>query len=197
MGDGTTTSSNPYLFDCDATPVINICGSTGWDYGDAPINYENGGGSNFAQHFYVQNATTLFLGTTTPAANDDTTKSVIVGTDNTGTNGDGIEEDGVSNLPTIQNTATTYSFPISLKNNTGSNANLYVWVDWNNNGKFEATEFKNSVVPSSSVQQTITINYTGLSGLNDGRRYMRIRLSTFSLTDNSTTTAVDERSLGF
>ncbi len=197
MGDGTNDDTNPYLFDCDATPVINICGSTGWDYGDAPIHYENGGGSNFAQHFYVQNATTLFLGSLTPSSNDDTTKSVIVGTDNTGTNGDGIEEDGVSNLSPLSNSATSYTIPVSVFNNTGVSANLYVWVDWNNNGKFEATEFKSSVVTSSSTQQSKSINYTSLSGLSDGRRYMRIRLSTFSLTDNTSTTAVDERSLGF
>ncbi|MEN9743373.1 MAG: hypothetical protein RLZZ65_1178, partial [Bacteroidota bacterium] len=196
MGDGTATDSNPYLFDCSATPVINICGSTGWDLGDAPIDYENGGGSNYAMHFYVSEPN-LYLGSGAPTANDDNPHSVVIATDNNGSNGDGIEENGVSSFPTMLNTSTSYTFPISVFNNSGATANLYVWVDWNNNGKFQASEFYTTTVASSATAQTKTASFTGLSGLADGRRYVRIRLSTFALTDNATTTTVDERSLGF
>ena len=196
MGDGITTSSNPFTFNCDATPVINICGSTGWDLGDAPIVYENGGGSNYAQHFYVENSALLYLGTSAPIANDDNPHSVIIATDNNGTNGDGAEENGIASFPTILNTATTYSFNVSLLNNTNLTANLYVWVDWNNNGKFEASEYKSTTAATSASPQTKTISYTGLSGITDGRRYVRVRLSTYSKADVSGTTNVDERSIG-
>ncbi|MBP5982631.1 MAG: hypothetical protein KA734_02835, partial [Fluviicola sp.] len=196
MGDGITASSNPFTFNCDATPVMNICGSTGWDLGDAPIAYENGGGSNYAQHFYIENSTKLYLGTSAPTQNDDNPHSVIIATDNNGTNGDGAEENGVASFTAILNTASTYSFNVSLLNNTGSTANIYAWVDWNNNGKFEASEFKSTTASSSASAQTKSISYTGLSGLNDGRRYVRIRLSTYTRTDVSGTTNVDERSIG-
>lgn len=196
MGDGTPDDTNPYLFDCDATPVINICGSTGWDLGDAPVVYENGGGSNYAQHFYIENSTKVYLGGSGPVGNDDTPHSVIIATDNNSANGDGVEENGIASFPTILNTDTSYSFNVSLLNNSGLTANLYVWVDWNNNGKFEASEFKSTTAATSATSQTKTLSYTGLSSLTDGRRYVRVRLSTYTKTDDTATTNVDERSLG-
>ncbi|MFM1915080.1 MAG: hypothetical protein RLZZ531_749, partial [Bacteroidota bacterium] len=196
MGDGTSVDANPFVFDCDATPVINICGSTGWDFGDVPIAYENGGGSNYCMHFYVADPD-VYIGTSQPSANDENPHSVVIATDNNGTNGDGVEENGVSSFPTMLNTSTSYTFPITVFNNTGATANLYAWVDWNNNGKFQSSELYTTTVTSSATSQIKTAAFSGLSALTDGRRYVRIRLSTFALTDNTGTTAVDERSLGF
>jgi lipid-binding SYLF domain-containing protein len=196
MGDGTTTDTNEPVFNCSSTPVLNICGSTGWDYGDAPVNFENGGGSNLALNFYVEEEFTLYLGTTSPADGDETTQNVIIGTDNNGAFGDGIEENAVASFPAMAVSNTSYSITIPVKNNTGINANVYAWIDWNNNFTFESTEFAGATVTTNANSQNVTLNWTGISGIENGRRYIRIRISTFSLTNNAAT-QVDERSLGF
>ena len=197
MGDGTSTSTNETTFNCSATPNINICGSTGWDYGDAPVAYENGGGSNLAFHFYVSSPNSIYLGASGPISNDDAPKNVVLATDNNGSLGDGTEENSVASFPAIGTSATTYSFNITLKNSLGSNANLYVWVDWNNNRRFESTEIYTTTVASNAAIQTKTATFSGLTGLTEGRRYVRIRFTSQSLTDVAGTTNWDERALGF
>ena len=156
MGDGVITGASQYGFNCKATPVLNICGASGFDYGDAPKGYENGGGSNQAMHFYANggddpNDNPLFLGIRAPQQNDDNPKNVVSGTKNVGEYGDYIaspavilEEDGIiqtsddgggtwstsftpgDELPTILDTTTDYSLKVRYTNTTQDSGGSYV-----------------------------------------------------------------------
>lgn len=209
MGDGTTTGDGAYpTFTCDATPNLNVCGSTGYDYGDAPRVYEAGGGSNLAMHFYVSQEADLYLGAQGPVANDATPKSVIIGTSNVGTRGDytapTFEEDAVGTNGgtglTVTEGSSSFSTPVTFHNTTGKTVHLYAWVDWNNNGKFEATERVDVTAAPNATSSTLA--WAGLSGLTPGQRYMRLRLTTDDLSLSTRVPAadvdgVDMRSLGF
>ena len=168
MGHGIADTVEDYgPFNCEETPVINICGSTGYDYGDAPFVYEAGGGGNLASHFYIEQelpnppdplqpiTNRLYLGDNWPRVNDDTPHNVVIQTDNMAPSGDcgnwpgpGCEEDAVVGaLPEAEDTDTTYSLTIKV-NNRALNADkeavparLYAWVDWNNDSQFSANEF--------------------------------------------------------
>ena len=61
-------------------------------------------------------------------------------------------------------------------NTLGKNANLFAWMDFNRNGKFEANEAANVAVTRSGKVRLAFDN--ALSRLRDGVTYMRLRLST-------------------
>lgn len=210
MGDGTTTNTFESSYNCAQTPSINICGSTGYDYGDAPFIYENGGGSKLAMHFYASSENSLYLGALKPQANDATPKNVVIGTSNVGVNGDYtldggnnpvLEEDSVGTgggiLPDIPDTTTSYPLSVTVQNSTGASAYLHAWVDWNNDNKFQPSEYQGATLASQASAQTINLNWTGLSGLLAGRRYIRVRVTTDILPATVEANGVDSRSLGF
>ncbi|MCX7557062.1 GEVED domain-containing protein, partial [Xanthomonadaceae bacterium JHOS43] len=235
MGHGANDSEMDFgPFNCEETPVLNICGSTGYDYGDAPAIYEAGGGGNLASHFYIEQEypnppqvgvdpeNRLYLGENWPRVNDDTPHSVVISTDNTAPLGDcgdwgpgGCEEDAPTNPAqlTLPDTATSHAFDIRVFNEALDAdgdpvpARLYAWVDWNNNGVFEPGEYfanggaNGLAIPQNPVPgtgQTITLNWTGLSGLTPGWRYVRLRLTTATnLADLPATPNLDERALRF
>ena len=235
MGHGGNENNSNYgPFNCEETPVLNICGSTGYDYGDAPFVYEAGGGGNLASHFYIEQEypnppqvgvdpeNRLYLGENWPRVNDDTPHSVVISTDNTAPLGDcgdwgpgGCEEDAPTNPAqlTLPDTATSHAFDIRVFNEALDAdgdpvpARLYAWVDWNNNGVFEPGEYfanggaNGLAIPQNPVPgtgQTITLNWTGLSGLTPGWRYVRLRLTTATnLADLPATPNLDERALRF
>lgn len=154
MGDGVMAGRNQEYFNCQATPVLNICGASGFDYGDAPKGYENGGGANQSMHFYANggddpNNNPLFLGARAPQQNDASPKNVVSGTKNVGQFGDYVaspavilEEDGIieaavdggvfatvtagDELPTIPDTTTSYSLKVRYTNTTRDAGNAPV-----------------------------------------------------------------------
>jgi len=205
MGDGSTDNVAFPVFTCDATPNLNICGMTGFDYGDAPYVYENGGGSKLALHFYQDLDTQgkLFLGELPPQAGDASPKSVVLGTSNVGENGDYIagspailEEDGVGVdggiLPNISTTDTTFTLSVKYTNNTNYAANIYAWVDWNNDNKFSTGERAQAATTTNTSGGTVNLTWNSLNGmanLTEGRRYIRIRIAT---TVNNPLTKIDD-----
>ena len=154
MGDGVMRPLNQEYFNCQATPVLNICGASGFDYGDAPKLYENGGGANQAMHFYANGGddpknNPLFLGGRAPQQNDANPKNVVSGTKNVGEFGDYIaspvvilEEDGIieaavdggafaavtpgDELPIIPDTTTDYRLKVRYTNTTRDAGNAPV-----------------------------------------------------------------------
>jgi hypothetical protein len=151
-----------------------------FDGGDAPASYEGNGTTDLCTHDLTgPNTGLLFLGTTAPTDNTGNLKNVAAGADNTGTNGDGLEEDAISGTATGYFNSGTYILAASVTNNTGGNANLYGWVDWNNDGDFlDAGESASVVVSNGSTSATLT--WTGISdNLPPGvKYYVRLRLTT-------------------
>lgn len=217
MGDGFMGDEDQDYFNCQATPVLNICGSTGFDYGDVPKGYENGGGANQAMHFYASGGVNpsnnpLFLGTRAPQQNDATPKNVVSGTKNVGQFGDYIasptvilEEDGIfetevngggffavtpgDELSTILDTATSYSLRVRYTNTTKDSSNvdvagtIHAWVDWNNNGVFETGEYASAVAAANTPGGQATLTWNSLTGLTEGYRYIRLRITTKTAGD--------------
>jgi uncharacterized repeat protein (TIGR01451 family) len=191
MGNGSAADvfESSYTF---VTAAVQICGVTEFDSGDTPSSYEN---SNPATHIIAYCTTNPYLGATKPNANFGSNKNVAVGSNNTGANGDGIEEDGIASLSGYTSSGT-FTTSVIANNNTGSPINLYAWVDWNNNGTFEANEAVLVAVPTSATAQTIAVTWTGITGYVEGKNYLRLRLTAQALTDNVATTSIDERSYG-
>ncbi|WP_157667750.1 IPTL-CTERM sorting domain-containing protein [Comamonas serinivorans] len=226
MGDGVMAQADQPAFNCTDTPVVNICGATGFDNGDAPSVYENDGGSNQAMHAYTNGP--LFLGTLPPQANDDTPRNVASGASNVGAHGDYIaapltlEEDGITqatgptgsltapamaggDLPAILTTQTTYTLQVAYTNQTGTAATLHAWVDWNNNGIFETSEYASASAASGG--STASLGWSIPSGQAVGHRYIRLRITTktsasdynerFPAANVTVRSGEDARALGF
>ncbi len=191
MGDGVSSTSTVSTFDCANTPVGLICGSSTYDAGDVPFSYENG---NPATHYYMC-GDAIYLGAIQPDPDNGLSNNVAPGANNTGTNGDGADEDGLI-VPLSHTTVNpNFSTALTFTNNSGSNANIYAWVDWNNDGVFSQNEIFTTTVPSAASSQTVNLTWNGVS-TSCGNKYARVRITTETLIDNPATAAIDERSFG-
>jgi uncharacterized repeat protein (TIGR01451 family) len=159
-----------------------------YDYGDAPSSYGDAG------HEIVATPT-IYLGGTKPDQESGTqlgndSGAAARGDDNDG-NGD--DEDAFTTLGNVS-TIDNYDIIIPVKNTSGGNATLYAWVDFNKNGKFEATELKSAIVANNAT--SINLNWAIPSGTTPGDTYTRFRLTTTTTLVDNTTTNLDERSIG-
>ena len=147
------------------------------DFGDAPAGYDP---TAAASHVVGD----LKLGSTIDADNTGTQNggtavtpspnAVAAGADNTGTNGDGVDEDAISTFPVLTTASSTYSLtvPISGASQPGQ---VCGWVDYNRNGAFEVGE--RACAAFAAGASSVTLNWTGLSGLTGGTNYVRLRAS--------------------
>lgn len=95
-------------------------------------------------------------------------------------NADGGDEDGIGAAPVLNYDATlNYSINVSVFNNTGANATMIAWLDFNFNNVFDAGEGRSVNVPTSASPQTIAINWTGIYVplTTNLRTFLRIRLT--------------------
>jgi hypothetical protein len=95
--------------------------------------------------------------------------------------GDGADEDGLGAAPPLLNYlgVLTYSININVLNNTGGNANLVAWLDYNFNGVFDPSEGVSALVPSNVASQLVTLTWNNISVPNstDVRTFLRFRLA--------------------
>jgi uncharacterized repeat protein (TIGR01451 family) len=155
--------SNPTI---NALPV-----NEGEDFGDAPDSYltllASGGARHTLSNF-------VFMGLAPDAEAD--------GSPTVGADGDDLsasdDEDGVSAFTTLTATSSAYSVSIDATNTSGANAILIGWIDFNGNGLFEAAEAATANVPDGTTNGTVTLNWSGLTGLTVGNTYARFRIST-------------------
>ncbi|MFN7118388.1 MAG: collagen-binding domain-containing protein, partial [Saprospiraceae bacterium] len=137
------------------------------DYGDLPSNYPtllaNGGPSHII-------ATNLRLGATIDANTDGLPSASANGDNTNGTN----DEDGISTFPTFI-PGQTATITVSLSNTTGSTAQLYGFIDWNNDGDFnDANEVSTPVSVlnnATSAMVTFNVPYGAVTGTNIGARF--------------------------
>lgn len=152
------------------------------DFGDAPATYYTG--ADTAAHERDLN---LRLGSTFDrewnapiSANADA--------DDLAAGGD---EDALGAAPSGLNYAGTLTYNvnnISVFNNTGGDATLIAWLDYNFNGTFEAGEGRSINVPTSASTQTFNLSWTSITVPNTTatRTFLRIRITRAS---NTMTTA--------
>jgi uncharacterized repeat protein (TIGR01451 family) len=177
------------LLNCSITPSVTI---TSVDFGDAPDgsagtatgNYKTIASDNGPSHVITPG---IKLGATAPDADNGLQQNATA-------NADGADEDAFTSLPNVPTTGA-YSLPnVPVTNTTGSTATLHAWVDFNNNGSFEAGEYTSAAVVNNAT--TANLSWTVPAGTVAGSTYARFRLTTQALTDNTATPAEDERSFG-
>ncbi|MED0876491.1 DUF7507 domain-containing protein [Bacillus mobilis] len=173
------------------------------DFGDAPNTAPGNGPNNYStllanngpRHGIVNE---LFLGTKITAETDAYQNPTATGDDIS----KGIQDDGLTvPLTTLSISATSYSLNVTVTNNTGSDANLYGWVDFNEDGIFQGNEAADvQVVPSGPGTQTVILNFTVPPGvtLTPSQTFVRLRLTTDNLINQNANTpaSVDTRSVG-
>ena len=76
-----------------------------------------------------------------------------------------------------------YSVDVDVTNNTTEDATLIGWIDFDNDGLFEANEAVSQTIAAGSGQQITTLEWTELSGVARGFTYGRFRVSTDSAFD--------------
>lgn len=177
-------SSTYPVTDASECPVLPM------DFGDAPTSYGWDAGPRAARHGLDAN---LRLGNTTGQSTiRDLRGMSSVNADGDDLTGGTDDEDAVASLPALRENNTSYSIPnITVFNNTGSNATLYAWIDFNRDGQYQQSERATVTVPSSASTQSVTITWNSLSGLVAGQSYLRLRLSTATTTTSNWGTAND------
>ncbi|MBO6792303.1 MAG: DUF2341 domain-containing protein [Balneolaceae bacterium] len=144
------------------------------DFGDADVTYGTSyDGSGTPPAFHLLNnlaPNTVYLGAVVdgdgngiPTANntgDDTESSSI---------GGGDDEDAISQLIDINTAQTSYQTTLVCTDGGFVSG----WIDFNQNGVFDANEFANTVCSSGSA----TLKWTGISGLVTGSTAARFRIA--------------------
>lgn len=198
--NGCTASPSEYNFE-STTSTGPLCGIEAYDFGDLDDRY-NLKDSAKHQILYAQVSNPLKLGITAADSDDGPTFTASGSSNNADgddTDGDGDDEDAFAALP-AKTTGAAYSVNVPLTNSTGSSARLYGFIDWDNSGTFTPNEAAATTVGSSASAQTITLTWPD-PGIIAGscvdalpiRSFVRLRLTTATLVDNTATPA-DERS---
>ena len=89
-----------------------------------------------------------------------------------------------------------FSVPVDFTNNTGQTANIYAWIDYNQDGIFQTNESFTTIIPSQVGVQTINLDFTGIPTTLDTDTFMRVRITTDTLVNNGGPTDEDTRSFG-
>ena len=196
LADGASTG------EYEAIPVIHngeiedhtIQVTTDLDYGDVPEEYEKPSTSFIPAR--QMSSIALHIGGTPDI--EPSVQSVASGADNNGSNGDGLDEDGIDPTATEILRGAAFSLPVKVTNTIGVAKTLYGWIDINNNGLFERKEAASVSVPANTVNGTATLNWTASNtrAISASNVYVRLRLSDGALTDNTRTATYDERAVG-
>lgn len=148
------------------------------DFGDVPDSYKTLLASDGASHGVTG---TLSLGVLNTTEADGLPSPLA--------NGD-IGDDGVAAIGILPNNGSisqlisSYSIATSFINNSGLAANYVAWVDWNNNGLFDASEGQVTSTAPGVVSGIVTFTWNNvlLSGAVGVRAtYARIRVTTESI----------------
>jgi len=154
------------------------------DYSDAPVSY--------GTPSHILDCQDLHIG---PLLDPEAAAFPSVQADGDDNNGLD-DEDGILTLPAFSagGPQTITVTVTGLVNTTGFTANLYGWIDFNGDGQFSTSEFASTTLATGfSGSKVLTWSGVSVSGLG-GSHYLRIRLTTNTLTDNVGTASVDERS---
>ena len=141
------------------------------DFGDAPSTYD----PNPKSPALNERDTAIRIGTTY-----DWEWNKNTSTDATG---DGSDEDGLAYVPIFARMINQYVVQVQVWNNSGANATLCAWFDYNGNGVFDVTEGLAPItVTSMAGYQSFYLAWTGItSPLNNGDfTYLRIRITSAS-----------------
>ncbi|MCD9517985.1 GEVED domain-containing protein [Photobacterium phosphoreum] len=154
------------------------------DYGDAPDVYKTTVSSSGPNHIASSN---LFIGTIAPDIESDGQPN----SDATGDDNNGDDEDlFTAHVITYEDGDSTYSASVKVTNLSGVTANLYGWIDLNQNQQFDSNEFSSTTVPAGTSNGNITLIWNDLSEIQEGLTFARFRLTTDDLASGTTLTGL-------
>lgn len=143
-----------------------------YDWGDAPDTYGTTDGANGPNHVINTN---IYLGN---IVDDETDGQPSVAADGDDTNASD-DEDSVD-IPTLV-AGTSIDLDVTVFNDTGDDATLIAWFDWDDSGTFDGGEEVSITVPSDPDEQVVqlTIDVPLTADVDTGGdSYVRIRFST-------------------
>jgi GEVED domain-containing protein/type IX secretion system substrate protein len=144
------------------------------DFGDAPDSYDPVP-MDKATHEFDCN---LRLGPTYDREWDKTSSANATA--------DGTDEDGITTLTVLTTGVNTYVQDVNVFNNTGANATIAGWLDYNGNGIFEPAEGVVMTVPTNAAMQTVTLSWPGINVLLPPSSYTFLRIRLSSATNGMT-----------
>ncbi|MEL6268417.1 MAG: SdrD B-like domain-containing protein, partial [Chloroflexota bacterium] len=185
--DGPDSRGNNGETDNNSDLTVDFGFTAVFDWSDAPDSYGTTSGSDGARHRIIS---TLFMGDEIDDETDGQPNTGADGDDNNGTSSD--DEDGVRIEDFVAGTSTTVE--VSVFNDTGQDATLIVWIDWDGDGTFDSGEGSSVTVPpdnsTQAVQVPVTVPLTADVDTG-GTTYLRARLTTDNITVNNPTGAAD------
>ena len=172
------------------------------DFGDAidsaigtgTLNYRTELADDGARH---QLDAGLFLGDTAPDADGDATDNgTASGDDSNGTADEGIEQLLItaqgSEFPDLTVADSSFDFDIDLTNTTSA-AELFVWVDYDQNGAFDEDELAGgAAIPIAPGASSASISSVPTNDALVGNTFMRLRLATAADLVSGISDGVDE-----
>ncbi|MEM9271475.1 MAG: isopeptide-forming domain-containing fimbrial protein [Cyanobacteria bacterium P01_F01_bin.143] len=182
-----TAAIDDSISDTSGTVTVDVT----LDYGDAP----DSGSSTPSQGDYLTTETAggashgiranLTIGSEIDA-DDGTLQNSAANADDDSNTGSTDDEDGVSSFALLETGASSYTVSVDVTNDTGEDATLVGWIDFNRNGDFESGEAVSTTVNSNSSLQTIDLTWDNNNGalpdipndITPGTTYARFRLST-------------------
>ncbi|VEP17875.1 conserved hypothetical protein [Hyella patelloides LEGE 07179] len=161
------------------------------DYGDAPDASSGTGVGNYqttisdggASHIITAD---LNLGTEIDA-DTGTLQNTTADADDTDSTPN--DEDGVTLFPTLStaNSGNNYAVTVNYEN-TGADATLVGWIDFNADGVFDSTEAASATVTSANSSQVLNWTIPSGSSIKSGTTYARFRISRDGLLNTSYST---------
>ena len=140
-----------------------------WDYGDLPESYTTTGFS--AARHLTSAEPTLYLGAVAP--DDEFDGHATLSAD--GDNASGVDEEAFSQFPTLSASMSEYVLNVPLVNNSGTEASLFGWIDFNDDGQFSEDEQASALVADGET--TAVLTWSGFTLLAPDSTYMRLRLT--------------------
>ena len=173
--NGTVNAAQNYTVTLNGIPPSGSWGDCSeafrplCDFGDAPASYDPDPWSP-AVH---ERDTALRIG---PTFDREWNKTSSVLAD-----ADGSDEDGLAFVPIFTPSTGVYLARVSVYNNTGGNATLIAWLDFNGNGTFDAGETCQALppVPSSPLAQNYFLFWPSAPSTlaNGSFTYLRVRFT--------------------
>lgn len=147
------------------------------DFGDAPATYDP---DPLAPAVHELNSN-LRIGSNESVQWDKPTTASLGTLANTDT-----YDDGLSFVRILVSSGNNYQTNVNVFNNTGANATLAGWIDFNNDGVFQSTEGIVQTVASSNTTQSISLYWTGISTVLPLNSYTYLRMRITSATSGMT-----------
>lgn len=194
VGNGAVSTANAADFPTAANGEVEdyqIDVVDTYEYGDLPVSYEQPGGTFLPARQLLSSS--LKIGATTDI--ESAAQSVVAGADNNGTNGDGLDEDGINPTVASITLGTAFTLPVNVTNISGAARTLYGWLDINKNGVLEVGEVATATVSTGTNGTAVNLSWTSAqtANISGTEVYLRLRLAGTALADNAATVAYDER----